>query len=269
MIWPDDGRAGTEIGVKRTSHHSPEPFEDSADDPRRQQRITIEWMPDGLVGRVEVGGEYWGAVEWSEKRQAWCIEDAAGECLAHARSIHGQVASKDAAVVLAQEMIVDGRLPSPQRALFIRDRTLEERRQKRQQQPAEIAKREARERARDAQITAMMAVARAESADRQQQPIMEALAETFGFSDPELWKSNAWAMLRPRLIVHQRAVVANLEDELLRTIDRAGKQPFAMYADAAERRERRARRQQQGDKQIARLREKLDRARDVLNALEG
>jgi hypothetical protein len=33
------------------------------------------------------------------------------------------------------------------------------------------------------------------------------------FADPDLWRSNSFAVLRPRLIVHLRAVVAKLEGE--------------------------------------------------------
>src|SRR5689334_21669362 len=87
-----------------------------AADPRRSQSLSIEWTGDGLIGRIEIGGRLWCAVEWSEKRQAWCIEDAEGKCLRHAVSIHGQAAAKHDAVALAFEMIRDGRMPSAEKA---------------------------------------------------------------------------------------------------------------------------------------------------------
>jgi hypothetical protein len=79
----------------------------------RQSPIAIAWILDGRIGRLTIGGELWAAVEWSEKRQQWCIEDAEGRCLTHRGSIHGAEASKEAAVALAESMIRDGRMPDP------------------------------------------------------------------------------------------------------------------------------------------------------------
>src|SRR5580700_4689574 len=39
----------------------------------RAGKLTIAWQPSGLIGRVSLDGEHWASVEWSEKRQAWCI----------------------------------------------------------------------------------------------------------------------------------------------------------------------------------------------------
>jgi hypothetical protein len=60
----------------------------------RDGKMTIAWQPDGLIGRVSLNREHWASVEWSEKHQAWCIEDVEGRCLAHAASISGQVKSE-------------------------------------------------------------------------------------------------------------------------------------------------------------------------------
>ena len=30
-----------------------------------------------------IDGQMWSEVEWSHNRQAWCVQDAAGRCLAH------------------------------------------------------------------------------------------------------------------------------------------------------------------------------------------
>jgi hypothetical protein len=39
----------------------------------------------------------------------------------------------------------------------------------------------------------------------------EALAEAFDFSDPDLWRSNSFASLRPRLVVWMHSVVLDLQ----------------------------------------------------------
>ena len=82
----------------------------------RQSPIAIAWTDDGLIGRLTIDGELWAAVEWSEKRQRWCIEDAEGQCLRHTASIRGAAESKEAAVALAEAMIRDGRMPTPKEA---------------------------------------------------------------------------------------------------------------------------------------------------------
>jgi hypothetical protein len=65
-----------------------------AADPRRALPIALDWNSDGTIGRITINGEYWAAVEWSERRQCWCIEDAEGACLAHTSHIQGQARSK-------------------------------------------------------------------------------------------------------------------------------------------------------------------------------
>ena len=92
-----------------------------SNDPRRHRPITIKWLRGGLIGQLLVGTEFWGAIEWSKKRNAWCIEDAEGRCLAHEASIHGQAAARDAAIKLAQAIIRDGRMPSPEEAKRLSD----------------------------------------------------------------------------------------------------------------------------------------------------
>jgi hypothetical protein len=144
-----------------------------------------------------VGGEFWAGVEWSEKRQAWCIEDAEGGCLRHEASIHGQAHSKRAAVALAREMIRDGRIPSPEEAWRKARRGIAERRDKRRQQPAQIRKREERQRLDAACAETGRAEWNARWADTVEMPLLEALAEAFNFTDPDLWKSNSWAGLWP------------------------------------------------------------------------
>jgi hypothetical protein len=66
---------------------------------------------------LTINGELWSEVEWSHKRQRWCVQDAAGRCLTHVEHIVGQDKDPQAAIRLAKRMIVDGRMPSPQEAL--------------------------------------------------------------------------------------------------------------------------------------------------------
>jgi hypothetical protein len=92
----------------------------TSDDPRRQRPVEIKWVGAAAgprtIGRIEIDGEHWGNVEWSYRREVWCIEDIWGGCLQHTDHIRGQEASRDAAVELAKEMIRDGRMPTLQEA---------------------------------------------------------------------------------------------------------------------------------------------------------
>jgi hypothetical protein len=57
---------------------------------------------------LEIAGTMWSEVEWSPSRQAWCVQDAAGQCLTHIEHIVGQDRDPQAAIRLAKRMIVDG-----------------------------------------------------------------------------------------------------------------------------------------------------------------
>ena len=65
---------------------------------------------------LSIGGEMWSEVEWSPSRQRWCIQDAAGHCLAHTEHIVGQDQDVQTAIRLAKRMIIDGRMPTPEEA---------------------------------------------------------------------------------------------------------------------------------------------------------
>jgi hypothetical protein len=65
---------------------------------------------------LTIGGEMWSEVEWSPKRRAWCVQDAAGQCLTHVEHIVGQDRDAVAAIRLAKRMIVSGEMPSPEEA---------------------------------------------------------------------------------------------------------------------------------------------------------
>jgi hypothetical protein len=177
----------------------------------RPLQVKIKWSKgDGAaIGRLYVGAEFWGAIEWSEKRQAWCVEDAEGCCLGHVASIRGQASSRAKAVTLAREMIRDGRLPTPQQARAEYEARRAAQAERRARQPAVQARK-----ARRAEEMAQSVVRwRLEEEDRRAQPLWEALHEVFDFADPELWRSNSFAVLRPRLVLHLKAVIAQLELE--------------------------------------------------------
>jgi hypothetical protein len=180
----------------------------STDDPRRQRPIKIKW--NGMIGQLIIDGEPWGAIEWSEQRQAWCIEDAEGQCLRHKQSIRGQTDAKEAAIELAQAMIRDGRMPTPEDAFKIRKEQRRQQRERRAKQPSEIRRRQQREE----QDRLYEARWNAESRDRLEPPLYEALADTLDLADPELWKSNSFARLRDRLIISVKATIARLESDL-------------------------------------------------------
>jgi hypothetical protein len=224
-------------------------MDDTSIDPRRLLPVSIEWTKEGLIGRLYIGREYWGAVEWSEKRQMWCIEDVLGACLKHTSSIHGQAAAKEEAETLAGAMIRDGRFPSPEEANAAR----RERRAQRRAQPAQRRKAEERKRQYDKHIEVMMSESRARWAEEAEPPLYAALADVFDFADPELWKSNSFAALRPRLEIHVRAAVARLEYDLERTVQDVGRQPKSRrgYAQAA----------------AERIAAQLERAREILTTL--
>ena len=187
-------------------------------DPRRLKPIEIQWF--GLIGRLLIDGESWGAVEWSDKRQAFCIEDAEGRCLSHHSHIHGADKDKAGAVALAEAMIRDGRMPTPEEARKARTERLKRDRERRAKQPSEIKRREARaehDRLRRAYFEADWEERKAE----RDEPLYEVLADALDLTDPELWKSNSFARLRDRLIINVRAAITELEaDYILRTDDR-------------------------------------------------
>ena len=75
-------------------------------DKRRYGVIEVERINDETFHLV-INDQMWSEVEWSASRQAWCIQDAAGQCLAHVESIVGQDRDVQTAIRLAKKMIVD------------------------------------------------------------------------------------------------------------------------------------------------------------------
>jgi alpha-D-ribose 1-methylphosphonate 5-triphosphate synthase subunit PhnG len=185
----------------------------ASDDPRRHKPIRIH--SDGLIGRLLIDGETWGAVEWSEKRQAFCIEDAEGRCLSHYSHIHGEDKDKASAVALAEAMIRDGRMPTPEDAKTARQERLKRDRERRAKQPSEIKRREARAERHRLWLAYSEAGYRERQAERDE-PLYEVLADALDLTDPDLWRSNSFARLRDRLISCVQAAIAELESDLSR-----------------------------------------------------
>ena len=176
----------------------------------RNGPIKLKWQDRaGLAAELFINDALWAFVEWSEKRQQWCIEDSQGRCLTHAADLRGTADSKQGATELATAMIRDGRLPTPLEALQRWDAE----RERRQQRPSEIRRRQEREGRQERSREISQARWDAEWQERKQQPLYEALAEAFDFSDPDLWRSNSFASLRPRLVVWVHSVVLDLQGD--------------------------------------------------------
>lgn len=183
-------------------------------DPRRLHQINVQWHE--LIGKLLIDGVSWGAVEWSDKRQAWCIEDAEGRCLSHHSHIYGEDKDKDGAAALAEAMIRDGRMPTPEDARTARNERLKSDRERRAKQPCEIKRREAkaeRDRLRRAEYDADYRERQAEHND----PLCEVVMDAFDLTDPNLWKSNSFARMRERLIPYVQASIAELESDCFRS----------------------------------------------------
>jgi hypothetical protein len=101
----------------------------------RNGPIKLKWQDRAsLAAELFIDDALWAFVEWSEKRQQWCIEDSQGRYLTHAADLRGTADSKQGATELATAMIRDGRLPTPLEALQRWDAE----RERRQQRPSEI-----------------------------------------------------------------------------------------------------------------------------------
>jgi len=93
-------------------------------------------------------------------------------------------------------------------------------REKRANQPAELKRRAEQAAARaerrakmEAESVAFYRQRDAEQHEREAEPLHEVLDNAFDLGDPDLWKSNSFAALKPRLIVHVEAVIASSYDK--------------------------------------------------------
>jgi hypothetical protein len=186
----------------------------------RDGELKIEWQPHGLIGQVTLDGEHWANVEWSEKQQRWCIEDCEGRCLMHVESIQATAESRWAAAELAEAMIRDGRMPTPAQAKAAaeeRRRADQERKERERAQragsPSAQKQRPKRQAEREAHSEALSLAFDAERREKEEPPLYEILDESFDLADPDLWKSNSFAALKPRLIVHVETAIAKFAYE--------------------------------------------------------
>jgi hypothetical protein len=225
ITWPTAAnRRRQEKSLQNFSKIEPRTY---SEDPRRSQPVSITWETGNLIGRIVIDGQQWASVEWSDHHQCWCIEDSQGACLQHVASIHGAAASKDEAAAMATDMIRDRRLPSPEEATWRRlpermrgpsfeaylaeEQRKREQREKRNRQPAVIRRKEERKRLDEEWSASMRTEWNARQRDQKEAPLYEVLADVFDFADPELWKSNSFAALRPRLIIHLERQIAELD----------------------------------------------------------
>jgi hypothetical protein len=202
-------------------------------DPRRKQPIEIIWRSAKAVD-LYIDETRWSEVEWSEKRRAWCIQDAEGHCLRHHASIVAECCrDKAEAVALAETMIRDGSMPSPEAAkAAYRDRRRDER-ERRDKLPAQIARKQRRaeeERLRHIYFD-LWSVER--SADKET-PLYELILDAFDLNDPDLWKRNSFARLRDRLVLSLQRDIAEIKYDLAQKRRRGGKKRFAQHVRGAE-----------------------------------
>jgi hypothetical protein len=84
-------------------------------DPRRFEPIEVDRRSNRVI-HLGIRGVMWSEVEWSPGRRAWCIQDASGDCLLHCESIVGDAVDEATAIDTARQMIMDGRMPTPEEA---------------------------------------------------------------------------------------------------------------------------------------------------------
>jgi hypothetical protein len=117
--------------------------------------------------------------------------------------VHGRAASKEAAIALAEAMIRSGEFPSPEDAKQRRKEELERHRNR----PSAIRRRE--ERKQENKLLSVMSDAeRRDHRDDDVTPFYELFADAYDLTDPNLWRSNSFALLRPRLIISVEAAIA-------------------------------------------------------------
>jgi hypothetical protein len=84
-------------------------------DKRRYGVIEVRQL-NARTFHLTINRQLWSEVEWSAGRQTWCVQDAAGRCLAHCDHIVGTNIDQRTAIALAKTMIIDGRMPTPEEA---------------------------------------------------------------------------------------------------------------------------------------------------------
>jgi hypothetical protein len=84
-------------------------------DKRRYGIIEVRQL-NARTFHLTINRQLWSEVEWSAGRRTWCVQDAAGRCLAHCDHIVGTNIDQRTAIALAKAMIIDGRMPTPEEA---------------------------------------------------------------------------------------------------------------------------------------------------------
>jgi hypothetical protein len=166
----------------------------SGNDPRRAREITtrIRGVADKRRAYLYIDGARWAVVEWGGPGR-WCIEDDQGRCLTHAEDTRGTAPTLADAIELAEAMIRDDRMPSPEEA----ERLAEKRREKQHQQ-------------RDAW----------EHPERLYEPLADAL-ELWADRDPDFTRSNSYQRLHDELVAIAVGAVDHFEqvrDSALRAL---------------------------------------------------
>lgn len=165
-----------------------------ADDPRRARVITtrIRGVADKQRAYLYIDGQRWAIVEWGGPGR-WCIEDSQHLCLHHIEYAPGLRGTMKQAVALAEEMIRDGRMPSPEEAKRLAD----ERREKQAQQHDAWG-----------------------HPERLYEPLADAL-ELWIAGDPDISRSNSYRRLRDELIAIAEGAIGHFEqvrDDALRAL---------------------------------------------------
>jgi hypothetical protein len=102
--------------MRADGRHRQIPRSASVTDKRRYGVIEVR-RRNAETYHLVIDGQMWSEVEWSHDRQAWCVQDAAGHCLAHIEHIVGENRDVETGIRLAKRIIVDGRMPTPEEAL--------------------------------------------------------------------------------------------------------------------------------------------------------
>ncbi len=99
-------------------------------DPRRTREITtrIRGVADKRRAYLFIDGQRWAVVEWGGPGR-WCIEDNEHLCLDHIENAAGLRDTLRRAIALAETMIRDGRMPSPEEAKRLAEERLEKQHQ--------------------------------------------------------------------------------------------------------------------------------------------
>ena len=153
-------------------------------------------------------------------------------------------------------MIADGRMPTPEEARAQRQAAVAKRKAA-HDKPANVRARQKRKEQQERSQELWLRSSRAKFRDDEETPLWECIADTFDFSDPNLWRSNSFASLRPRLVVWMQAIVTKLEHDLDRTAKRH--HPWRGEPEPATAPKQR----------VAAMAPKLARAREILALLEG